>query len=242
MSNSNLISTLKLRAGIGQTGNATVNGNAIALYGGVYPYPIGNVLYPGVALTQLANPNLTWETVETINLGLDFGVLNNRISGSLDVYRRSAKDLLAYTTLPLNNDVSRLLVNNGTTRSEGVELMVSSVNVQGPITWSTTFNASLSRSIWVKGNPAINTSPWIKNGDPYTAIYGWKTDGIIQSTAEVPSYMPTAKPGNIKYVDQNSDGVLDNKDVVVLGQTAPKWSLGMANSLSYKNFDLNLFL
>ncbi len=76
-----VVSDLKFRAGFGQTGNATQSGNALALYGGSYPYPIGDILYQGVALTQLANPNLTWETNETINIGLDFGFLSNRISG-----------------------------------------------------------------------------------------------------------------------------------------------------------------
>ncbi|RAW02317.1 SusC/RagA family TonB-linked outer membrane protein [Pseudochryseolinea flava] len=242
MAGAAVVSDLKLRAGFGQTGNATVSGSALSLYGGNYPYPIGNILYGGVALTQLANPNLTWETNETINVGLDFGILSNRISGSLDVYRRSAKDLLAYTNLPLNNDVSRLLINSGTTRSEGVELLINSNNLEGALSWNTTFNASTSRSEWVEGNPWASVNPWINDGDPYTAIYGWKTDGIIQSTEEIPSYMPNAKPGNIKYLDDNGDGVLDSKDIVLLGQSAPKWNFGLANTFRYKNFDLNLFV
>lgn len=240
--NQDLISDLKLRAGAGQSGNATLNGNWLALYGGQYPYPIGGVLHTGVTLTQLENPDLTWETNETLNIGLDFGLWSNRVSGSIDVYRRSAKDLLAYTTLPFDGEVNNYLVNNGTTRSEGIELMITSVNVDGELTWSTTVNASTSRSFWVDGNPAIATNPWIKNGDPFTAIYGWKTDGIIQSASEKPAHMPDANPGNIRYVDHNSDGVLDSKDIVILGQRAPKWNLGLANTFTWKNFDLNLFI
>jgi TonB-linked SusC/RagA family outer membrane protein len=242
LSSSQIVSDLKLRVGFGQTGNATLGGNALALYGGNYPYPIGQVIYGGVALTQLANPNLTWETNETINVGLDFGFLSGRISGSLDIYRRSAKDLLAYTTLPLNNEVSRLLINSGTTRSEGVELIVNTVNADGPLSWTSSFNASTSKSYWVAGNPNVGVSPWIKNGDPYTAIYGWKTDGIINSQDEIPSYMPNAKPGNVKYIDENGDGILDSKDIVKLGQSAPKWNFGLANTFSFKNFDLNFFV
>jgi TonB-dependent starch-binding outer membrane protein SusC len=242
LATNDLLSDLKLRAGVGQTGNATLSGNALSLYGGSYPYPIGNILYGGVALTQLANPDLTWETNETINIGLDFGIWSNRITGSLDIYRRSAKDLLAYTSLPLNNEVSRLLINSGTTRSEGIELIINTVNLEGPLSWTSSFNMTNSRSFWVEGNPWIATSPWIKHGDPYTAIYGWKTDGIIKSEDEIPSYMPDAKPGNIKYIDENGDGVLDSKDIVMLGQSAPKWIFGLANTFSYKNFDLNVFV
>ncbi len=157
------------------------------------------------------------------------------------MYRRSAKDLLAYTSLPLNNEVSRYLINNGTTRSEGIELLINTVNLEGALRWTTTFNLSNSRSFWVDGNPAT-VYPWIKNGDPYTAIYGWKTDGIIQSAEDVPSYMPDAKPGNVRYVDNNKDGTLDSKDIVLLGQSAPKWNFGLANTFNYKNFDLNFFV
>lgn len=242
LSGATAISELKLRAGVGQTGNATLSGNALALYGGNYPYPIGQILYGGVALTQLANPDLTWETNETVNLGLDFGLFSNRISGTLDVYRRSAKDLLAYTNLPLNNEVSRLLINSGTTRSEGIELIINTVNLEGPLSWTTAFNMSNSKSYWKEGNPVIGLNPWIRHGDPYTAVYGWKTDGIIQSQDEVPSYMPNARPGNIRYVDENGDGTLDSKDIVLLGQTAPAWNFGLANTFSYKNFDLNFFV
>lgn len=242
MSGASVLTDLKLRAGIGQAGNATLNGNYLALYGGRYPYPIGGVLYTGVTLTQLENPNLSWETNQTMNLGLDFGLWNNRVSGSIDAYRRDAKDLLSTTQLPFNGEVTSLLINSGTTRSQGIEFMATSVNVEGDLTWSTTFNASISKSTWVEGNPAKSTSPWIKDGDPFTAIYGWKTDGIINDASEVPSYMPDANPGNIKYVDTNGDGVLDSKDVVLLGQSAPKWNLGLANTFKYKNFDLNFFI
>lgn len=242
MSGSNLLSDLKLRAGVGQSGNATLSGNYLSLYGGQYPYPIGGILYTGVVLTQLENPDLTWETNETVNVGLDFGLWGNRVSGSVDVFRRNAKDLLSLTQLPFNGEVRDYLINSGATRSEGVELVVTSVNMQGDLKWSTTFNASISQSTWQEGNPAKNTSPWIKDGDPFTAIYGWKTDGIINDVSEVPAHMPNANPGNIKYVDSNGDGILDSKDVVLLGQSAPKWNLGLANTFEYKNFDLNFFV
>jgi hypothetical protein len=73
-------------------------------------------------------------------------------------------------------------------------------------------------------------------------VYGWETNGIVKSAADKPSYMPNARPGNVIYVDQNKDNTLNLDDVVVLGYSTPKWSLGLGNRLSYKNFDLDIFM
>ena len=244
-----VLTGLKLRAGVGRAGNPMNAGSAIALMGlnpagGVqdqYTYPIGNTIYNGVALLQLANPNLSWETNETINIGLDLELWRGRLNATVEVYQRTAKDLLDWDRLPLSNEIVRKRANIGSTRSRGIELILNSVNIQGALTWSTTFTGTTYESFWVERNLATPLNPWIRDDDPYTAIYGWRTDGIIQSREEIPGHMPNANPGNIHYVDINGDGVLDAKDVVLLGQGAPTWNLGLANTFKYKNFDLNFF-
>ena len=237
-----VISDLKLRAGVGQAGNPMNAGSAVALIG-VLPggYPIGGVVQTAAGQVQLANPNLTWETNETINIGLDFGFFSGRVNGSLEVYRRTAKDLLDFNTLPLSNEIVRVRSNVGSTRSQGIEFTLNSVNMDGPLYWSTTLTGTTYESFWVERNQAVPLAPWIKDGDPYTAIYGWRTDGIIQSLEDIPDHMPNANPGNIKYVDVDGDGDLDGDDVVLLGQGAPTWNLGLANTFRFKNFDLNFF-
>lgn len=249
LDNISFLSGLKLRAGIGQAGNPVNAGSAIALMGlntagglqDQYLYPVGGIIHNGVALLQLANPDLSWETNETINLGLDFELWTGRLSGSVEVYQRTARDLLDFDQLPLSNEIVRIRQNIGSTRSQGIEFNFTSVNLDGPVTWSTTITGTTYKSFWVERNQAIEQPEWVKNDDPYTATYGWRTDGIIQSREEIPSYMPNANPGNIRYVDVNKDGTLDAKDVVLLGQSTPKWNLGLANTLKYKNFDLNFF-
>lgn len=246
---SDFITGLKLRAGVGQAGNPLNAGSAIELLGlntasnlqDQYLFPIGNVVYNGVALLQLANPNLTWETNETINLGLDFELWRGRVSGAVEVYQRTAKDLLDFDRLPLSNEIVRVRSNIGSTRSQGLELTLNSINIEGPFSWSTMFTGSTYKSFWVERNLATELPEWIKDDDPFNAIYGWRTDGIIQGEEDIPAYMPNANPGNIRYVDINGDGALDGQDVVLLGQGVPKWTFGLANTFEYKNFDLNVF-
>jgi TonB-linked SusC/RagA family outer membrane protein len=241
LSGSNAVSDLKFRIGYGASGNDVIGSNALALYGTGYTFPIGDILYTGVALTQVANPDLTWETDVSINVGVDFGFWNNRLTGSLDVFQKTARDLLDFDPLPSNNAVGRVAANVGSTRSQGVEVGLRSVNVDGALTWTTILNVSTYENFWVERNPTLTLAPWIGEGDPIRAVYGWRTDGIIQSNSEIPAYMPDANPGNIKYVDINSDGVLNSDDVVMLGNRDPKWNFGLGNTFTFKNFDLNFF-
>jgi TonB-linked SusC/RagA family outer membrane protein len=242
------ISDLKLRVGAGRVGNPLNAGSAIDLIGlnptdpqNQYTYPVGGAVLNGVSTLQRSNPNLTWETNETINIGLDFGLFNDRVSGALDVYQRTAKDLLDEDRLVRNNEVFRIPANIGSTRSQGIELMLTTVNLAGPLTWSTTFTGTTFKSYWVERNLAVTLPDWVKKDDPLSAVYGWETDGIITGADDRPSYMPNANPGNIKYIDQNNDGQLNGSDVVMLGQRTPKWNIGLANSFSYKGIDLNFY-
>lgn len=236
-------SDLKLRIGYGAVGNENVLGsNSLSLYKSGYNYLIGNVMHTGLALTQIENPNLKWETNYTLNIGLDYGLLNQRISGSIEYFRRGVKDLLDYQKLPSNNAVGRVAANIGETKSEGFEFSFRSDNLSSKILkWETTFNLSYFKTNWVKRNQEVALAEYIGEKDELDAIYGWKTDGIITSKDEIPSYMPDAKVGNIKYVDINKDGVLDSKDVVKIGNKTPRWFAGLGNTLSYKGFDLNFY-
>lgn len=238
------LSNLKLRLGYGATGNENVLGtNSQALYKSGYNYLIGSTLHTGLALTQVENPNLKWETDYTLNIGIDYGFLNQRINGSIEYFHRGVKDLLDYQQLPANNAVGRMAANIGETKSQGFELSVNSQNIKTPgFTWETGLNISYFKASWVKRNPEVSLADYIGVTDDIDAIYGWKTDGIIKSKEDIPSYMPNAYVGNVKYVDLNDDGVLDSKDVVKLGNSTPRWMIGLNNTFSYKNFDLNFYL
>lgn len=238
------ITELKLRAGYGEAGNESILvGNSLALYNPGYPYLIGTTYYNGVAISQVANPNLTWETDADFDVGLDFGLFNDRINGSADYYIKTARNLLDYNQLPYNNAVGRIADNVGSTQSKGFELTLHTVNISGRnFRWTSDLDLSTYNRFWLKRNPKVPLASYIGYHDPIGAIYGWKTDGIIKSKSDIPSYMPDAYLGNIKYVDLNGDGKLDSKDVTIIGNYDPKWTFGFNNTFSYKNFDLIVYV
>lgn len=236
-------SDLKLRVGYGAVGNENVLGtNSMSLYQSGYNYLFGNTVHTGLALTQIENPNLKWETNYTLNIGIDYGLLNQRINGSIEFFHRGVKDLLDYQQLPSNNAVGRVAANIGETKSQGFEFSLRSDNLTSKnFQWETSFNLSYFKASWVKRNPEVELADYIGEKDELDAIYGWKTDGIITSKEDIPSYMPNANIGNIKYIDINGDNVLDSKDVVKLGNSNPRWFAGLGNTFSYKGFDLNFY-
>ena len=242
LSNSKVISNLKLRGGYGTVGS-DANLNALALYGtSGGSFLIGNTYYPSVALTQLANPDLSWETIRSTNIGFDYGLFKDRITGAIDVFRRDRLNIIDIAPLPYNNAVSTLNTNLGSQRTEGIEFTINSINFQGKFRWETSFNISNYKSHWLERNPYYVLRPWEKATDRLDIVYGWKTNGIIKTTADIPSYMPDARLGNVIYVNQNKDNALDAKDVVVLGYATPKWNFGLGNRFSYMNFDLDIFV
>jgi TonB-linked SusC/RagA family outer membrane protein len=246
------LSQLKLRGGYGTSGNEsiTVNGTyGLSLYSltnadNTYNYVIGNQLYnTGFVQTQLGNPELKWETDVTINAGVDFGFFNNRIGGSVDFFRRTAKDLLDFRILPASNAITTQAFNVGSTRSQGVELTLRTENIVSPdFSWSTLLTLGTAKTYWVERNPAVALPSYVGYNDPIRQVYGWKTDGLIRSAAEVPAYQPGAFVGNVKYVDLNGDGKLDINDVTALGNNDPTGTFGLNNTFKYKGFDLSVYI
>ncbi len=245
LSSSKVISTLKFRAGYGEVGY-DADLNALRLYRRVPDggFVFGSTLYPGVMLSQLDNPTLSWETDKSTNIGIDYGLFNDRITGSFEVFRRDASDLLRQVPLPVNNAVQRYQTNlGGTTRSEGIDFSVNSKNTTGAFRWETLLNISKYRNRWLERSPYDVLNPLYQRPDDRTDIvYGWQTNGIMKQASEKPSHMPNARLGNLVYVDQNKDGKLDGSDVVALGYRDPKWVFGLGNTFSYKKIEINIFM
>lgn len=244
LASSRIISDLKLRVGYGEVG--TDPGlNALTLYGaGVGgTFVIGNTTYPSVALTQLANPDLSWETLKQINIGIEYELWKGRISGVIDMFRNDRVDIIREVQLPYANAVTRYNVNQGgSQRTQGIEFTVNSKNFTGKFAWETSFNISTYNNRWLERSPYDALNAFQRVDDRTDIVYGWETNGIIQEIADRPSYMPNARLGNVIYVDQNKDNVLDVNDVVVLGYSVPKWSFGLGNRFSFMNFDLDIFV
>ncbi len=249
---SNKISELKLRASYGTSGNDFIQGNpALSLYGpgfstAPWNYLFGNQINTGILQIQQGNPLISWETNVTFNVGLDFGILNNRIKGSVEYFNRTAKDLLDFAPLPSNAPINRVGTNVGSTNSEGIEIAINTVNVQSKsFSWTSNITLGTFKATWVKRNQFVTIAPYIKETDPINAVYGWKTNGIIRSQADLESvkgFMPNARLGNLKYVDINNDNKMDINDVVNLGDFNPKGTFGFNNVFTAKSFDLSIFI
>ena len=244
------LSNLKLRVGYGTSGNEPTSANALAIYSSGYNVLQGDGYHTGVQITQLANDYLSWETNKTFNVGLDFGFFKQRLTGNVDFFVRTAKDLLDYRTLPANNPVTSILSNIGSTQSKGLEFMLTSQNIQTKdFSWTTTFNFSHTIYRWKERNPELVLNSWQKVNDEMSEVFGWKTNGIFHNYDEINAYVnnkgekiqPLAIPGNIKYVDINGDGVLNDKDMTKLGRTTPSIRAGLGNTINYKDFDFSFY-
>jgi len=244
------LSDLKIRAGWGQLGNDNIGiANALATYSGGAVAVIGGQQVSGVAPSRIPNPDLKWETSEQINLGLDFGFFKSRITGSIDYYKKSNKDLLLNLPIPSTSGFSILASNVGQVDNSGFEFMVSTHNLTGDLQWSTDLNFSFSENEVVslgnipeiiQSNGQVNSI--IKPGEALYSYYGTKAIGVFQVGQDPVAAQPGLVPGNPIWLDANEDDVINDADRVVLGNPYPDFTFGISNSLSYKNFKLNVFV
>lgn len=259
--NSSWLDQLKLRAGYGATGSQNINPySTLFLYssGLGYADPTGSIIQ-GFGVAGVNNPNLKWETTESINGGIDFAFAQNRISGSVDLYNKKTKDLLLNITLPGSTSFNTLTVNRGEMENKGVEALLNfDVIRKTDFNWSVGGNISFNKStIQNLGLPdgdfgSLGTiSAFYGNtagdhfGSPNIFIegqapglfFGFKTDGIVQQGDQYEVGAPfgiSGDPGNYKVVDVNQDGVSDLSDKTIIGDPNPDFTYGFQTSLSYK--------
>jgi TonB-linked SusC/RagA family outer membrane protein len=248
----NWLNDLKLRFGVGVTGNSAINpyqtqGGITSLF---YPY-ITTISAGATPSAVFANQALGWEKTTQYNVGLDFAVLNRRISGSLDIYTSKTTDLLMQMSIPTVTGYTTTFANVGQTANKGIDLSLTTVNIRSRnLVWTT--NASIS---WQKDKIVslangkqddINNTLFIDK--PINVIYNFQGAGIwhIEDSATYRQFNAngsTFTAGNARPVDVNGDNKIDpNNDRVVIGNTRPRWIVGMTNSVSYKNFEFSIFL
>lgn len=250
----NLFSELKLRGSYGLTGNQEIgNYNSLVLLG-----TAGDAIFDGsrhvsVAPFQLSNPDLKWETTEQFNIGLDFGLWEDRITGSIDYFVNNTYDLLLNLPIPRTTGFSTSLQNVGDTENRGLEVMVKSRNVVGDLNWSTTANMSTVENkvtnlgelpLILQGGLAFQSDFTIlREGDPINSYWGYKVDGIFQSQNEVDnSAQPQASPGDLRFRDVNGDGSISDDDRTILGDPFPDFTIGLNNNFGYKGFNMDVFI
>ena len=199
----------------------------------------------------MANQNLTWEKTRQYNIGVDYAVLNGRISGVIDFYTSRTTDLLMEMTIPALTGYTNTYANVGETSNMGVDITLNTVNVKTRnFEWSTTLNAAWQKdkieSLSNGKEDDINNNWFI--GQALGVIYGYQSAGLWkeEDAAEMAKFNEKGhkfEAGMVRPVDQNNDHLIDpNDDRVVIGHTRPRWTFGMTNAFSYKNFDFSFML
>jgi TonB-linked SusC/RagA family outer membrane protein len=250
------ISQLKLRFSYGTTGN-----EGIPPYGTITGLTQGQYVYGGTSVTSLqavtttnasgvptaglGNGNLRWESTTSANYAVDFGLFKDRITGSVEYYQATTKDLLLARLIPIITGYSAVLDNIGKVQNRGLEVTLNTVNVQMPaFTWSTAFNFSANRNkvleLYGNGSDDIVNRRFI--GKPLNAVYDYVKVGVWQVGEDASKQDPGAKPGDLKFADLNGDGKITSLDRQYLGTQLPDYTAGLTNTFAYKGLSLRVFL
>ena len=253
------LNQLKLRLGVGTTGNSAVSAYATA--GAVTNnfYHFGKEVAPGMISSDpsaanpvvMANNELGWEKTTQYNLGLDFSFFNSRVSGTVDVYTSKTTDLLMRMSIPSLSGYTSTWANIGETENKGIDITLNTINVQtNDFTWASSLTFSADRneiSALPNGKQFDISNTWFV-GEPFRVHYDYVYDGIWKTSEATEAAKYGAVPGQIRVKDISGpdgvpDGVInDNYDRQIVGYARPDWSGGLLNTFSYKNFDLSFFI
>ena len=253
------INDLKVRAGYGVTGSQASVGNYsyLASYNtSVYPFGISSGNQTALVSSTLANPYIHWEEVAQTNIGFDASLFNSRVMFSFDAYLKETRDMLVKASIPITSgfeDTTTTYTNAGKVRNQGIEMSLHTINLTGELGWETNLTATYNKNKIKDLNSdvpyyinQINNSyvTMLAKDYPINVFYGYVTDGIFQNQSEVNTHavQPGAEPGDILFRDLNNDGVINDSDRTVIGNPNPSWLFSMNNSLSYKGFELSVFL
>ena len=246
------ITDLKVRGSYGITGNNRITDNAQFSILGVNNYSLNGVASPGYSPSTIENLNLGWEQTSSYNAGLDFGILQNRLQVTADAYVRNTSDLLLRTPVSSVTGFTTSWQNIGDIQNKGIELGLNSRNLVGPLTWSTSFNASYNQNKVVRlgyDNTPIpqgfqNLTSVIQVGQPLNSFLLYDVIGVYKDQAEIDAspHMLKTIPGDSKYRDVNGDGVIDNNDRTIVGNPQPAFIFGITNTFTYRNFDLTILV
>lgn len=251
------LNNLKLRGGASKTGVDDVgNFQYLAGYNFRESYTFGTSLQKTLWSKGVANPNLSWEEITIYNLGLDYGLWNNKLYGEIDVFSRDREGIAGYpsTSLPNTIGIEPPLLNLNSQNTKGFEAVIGTANTWNGLKYDISANVSYARTKWIYfDEPEYTDEDDIrlnqKTGNWIDRTIGYRTDGLFTSQAEIDALEfdqdnngnTTLRPGDIKYVDLNNDGRLDWRDQDVIGNGAiPHWMFGITTNLSYKNFDLSV--
>ena len=244
MANSSIFNELKLRASFGITGNDAISPYQTQSALSRIPNSFGDNSALGFTFSErLGNPDLGWEKTKVGNIGLDFGLFDHRLSGSIDYYNTKTDDLLLDRSLPPTTGVTLVTQNIGSTKNSGIDI---SLNVAVIRRADMTLNAGITFfsnreriSSLVSGTDDVANAWFI--GYPVRVIFDYQKIGIWQLADSAAAALNNQKPGDIRVADVNDDKKITAADRMVVGQLVPKWNGGLNIDFRYKGFDLNAF-
>ncbi len=262
LSSSSVISLMKLRAGWGQVGNErnARNQGYLTLVANDQIYSFNGRVVQGRIPTTLSNYSLVWETVETLNFGIDAGFFDGRLTATADYFIKDTKDLIAEEPVPDFIGAYAAGVNAASIRNKGLELSLGLKGDIGELNYNIAANITvISNEITNLGNGVefidggnvnkVGNTTRTTVGEELGYFYGLETNGIFNNQEELDRYVdgdgnyiqPLAQPGDVKFVDQDGNGVIDGDDRVRLGSRFADFTWGFSSNFNYKNFDLQLF-
>jgi len=257
-----IFSTLKLRGSTGTTGNDRINNYQYsASLLADYNYPIDGGNAQGVSLNVAANPDLKWESKLDRNIGLDFGLFDEKFTGSFEYFNNKSSDVLF--AVPLAASVGSAggtqIQNIADVKVSGFEISLGYNDRKGDFTWSAVANLGTSKNEVVSLAPGVSSvlggpsaRAGLENfsrlevGQPMFYFYGYQTNGIYQNQAEVDAVFgpgqTAIKPGDLKLVDRDGNKVINSEDKTNIGNPYPDFTYGLNLNAAYKNFDFNCFI
>jgi len=260
-----LFSDFKIRTSYGESGNQAIGSyqSLAAVSGAGCLMALNGSAVPCYRVTQLGNPDLRWETTTQFDAGVDFGLLRNRLSGTVDVYRKNTKDLLQQIQLPTSTGFANAWLNSGTVTNRGIEMQLNfdvlPATTNG-LHWNMSANASrninrleslgtipqqFAGRLGAGGN--LEVTPFIqKPGYSIGSMWGYVVQGIIKTAADSIAY--AAETGSASWIgdymlkDINGDGKITAQDQTIVGDANPKWIYGFNNTFTFGKFDLSAFV
>ncbi len=246
------ISSLKLHASWGQSGN-----DRIGNYAAISTFSAGpGAIFDGQQVSstvpaRLANPNLKWETSQETDIGIDYGFLNNRITGSVDYYHKKTFNMLVNLPVPTSSGFSTKLSNVGSMVNTGIDFGLTSRNVTNSnFAWTTNVNIStVSNKVKslgglqsiISGGAGFSGNLFITEpGQPLFSYYGYKVTGVWQKGDNYSATKDHVRPGDLKYLDVNGDSTITPADRIILGNSFPDFIWSVVNTFNYKNFQLKV--
>ena len=243
-----IVSNLKLRISWGQLGNQLIGNYPFASFINYNTYIFNGTAVSGASIDDMANPDISWEKTEMSNIGVDFGV-GSKLSGSFDYYIRNTTGILLRLDVPKTTGLNAPYQNAGEVENKGWDLGLNYKNNDNPFKYELAFVLSDVKNKVLDLKGVSRTGLTVSNeGYPINSLYGLEAIGYITDADydQNGKYLYATQygkfgRGDIKYKDQNGDGVINDKDEAIIGSTIPRFNYSLNVNLSYKNFDLGMF-